>query len=91
VIWILTKLNRCRSVEILKTSSKLRLGSYLGIGVGGVDAMKENPIKECLHQKTGYCPCGGLYGGGVNTSQSSVENLGTCMPMLREKSKWKFH
>lgn len=51
--------------------------------------MKENPMKDCLHQKTGYCPCGDWYVGGVNMAWASVENLGTCMPMLREKSKWK--
>ena len=58
---------------------------------GSVDAMKENPMKDCLHQKTVYCPCGDRHEGSVNTSQASIGNLGTCMPMLREKSRWKNH
>jgi RNA-directed DNA polymerase len=58
---------------------------------GGVDAMKYNPMKDCLHQKPVYRPCGDRYKGGVNISRALIGNLGTFMPMLREKSKWKNH
>ena len=38
-----------------------------------------------------YCLGGARHKGGVNLIQAFVRNVGTCVPMLREKLKWRSH
>ena len=80
-------LKRCRKhKDAIKTGRALlardKHGGYLT-----QDESIKHPIRGSFN--LAYCPCGGRYEGGVNTSQASIGNLGTCMLMQREKSKWK--
>ena len=92
--WRRTKVNRCRNVERIRTSSKPGCHDYPGIRLE-VPVLKAGCIKNpdtghpCWKDRPVCCPTGDRYVGGVNVAQASIRNLGTCMPMQREKSKRK--
>lgn len=79
---------KCRKCEdVIKTGR----GQLARDRHGGVDVMDKASCCGSSHQEPAYRPCGDRYGGGVNISQALIGNLGTCMPMQREESKWKNH
>ena len=82
----------CRnSRNVIKTGRVCVARDEYGRAGPWSDCMK-NPIVD--HKTRGtpvICPCGDRHGEGANMSQASIGNLGTCMPMQREKSKWKNH
>ena len=92
--WRRTKVNRCRNVERTRKSSKPGCHDYPGIRLE-VPVLKAGCIKnpDAGHPfrkgRPVCCPTGDRYVGGVSVAQASIRNLGTCIPMQREKSKRK--
>jgi hypothetical protein len=46
---------------------------------------------EQVREKPVYCPGGVRHKGGMTLIQAFVWNMGSCVLMLREKSKWQPH
>ena len=75
--WRRTKVNRCRNVERIRTSSKPGCHDYPGIRLE-VPVLKAGCIKNpdtghpCWKDRPVCCPTGDRYVGGVNVAQASI-------------------
>ena len=57
-----------------------------GVKTGGLSNFQDESRGE-----PAYCLGGARYRSGANLIQAFAQNVGTCVPMVREKLKWKTH